>query len=118
MLHGIVYQKRLKELKQKDIMAYERIMGLHVTDDEEYDKYRTAMTPILHSVGGSFGYDFKIAEVLASKSDNEINRVFTIEFQSKQVMDDFFSNAEYLVIQERHLVNSVRSKTVIRMGDI
>ena len=94
-------------------MAYERIMGLHVTDNEEYQKYREAMTPILHSYGGSFGYDFKIAEVLKSKSLNEINRVFTIEFPSQEVMDEFFSNGEYLKVKDRHFVNSVRSITPI-----
>ncbi len=37
---------------------YEKIMGIQVSDDGEYQKYREGMTPILHSFGGSFGYDF------------------------------------------------------------
>ena len=73
-------------------MTFERVMGLHVIDDGEYQKYREGMQPILKSFGGSFGYDFKIAEVLLSKTEDEINRVFTIEFPSKQVMEEFFSN--------------------------
>ncbi|MET0045572.1 MAG: hypothetical protein ABW100_18875, partial [Candidatus Thiodiazotropha sp. 6PLUC3] len=63
-------------------MSYERIMGLHVIDDEMYQKYREGMEPILTSIGGSFGFDFRVSEVLRTKSDNEINRVFTIEFPS------------------------------------
>jgi uncharacterized protein (DUF1330 family) len=98
-------------------MSFERIMGLHVIDDEEYQKYREAMEPILKSIGGSFGFDFKISEVLRSKTDNEINRVFTIEFPSKKEMEKFFSRPDYLEIQKKHLVNSVKSKTVISMHE-
>ncbi len=93
-------------------------MGIHVTDDEEYQKYRDGMTPILHSAGGTFGYDFKISEVLKSKTENEINRVFTIEFPSKAVMDQFFSDPAYLAIQKQHFANSVKSKTVIAMHEM
>ena len=96
---------------------YERIMGIHVSDDQEYQKYREGMTPILHSFGGSFGYDFKIQEVLISKTKEKINRVFTIEFPSKEIMDNFFSDTEYLVIQKKHFNNSVLSKTIIAMHE-
>lgn len=93
-------------------------MGLHITDDEEYQKYREAMEPILNSIGGYFGYDFKIKEVLRSKTDNEINRVFTIEFPSQKIMDEFFSRPDYIEIQNKHLNNSVKAKTVISMHEI
>jgi uncharacterized protein (DUF1330 family) len=98
-------------------MSFERIMGLHVIDDEAYQKYREAMEPILISIGGSFGFDFKVSEVLRSKTDNEINRVFTIEFPSKQEMENFFSRPDYLEIQNKYLVNAIKSKTVISMHD-
>ena len=94
-------------------MTFERVMGLHVSDDEEYQRYRDGMMPILHSFGGSFGFDFKVSEVLLSKTEDDINRVFTIEFPSKEIMDEFFSNPEYLAIKQRHFVNSVKSKTEI-----
>ncbi len=96
---------------------FERIMGIYVCDDEEYQRYREGMTPILHSFGGSFGYDFKIKEVLISKTDEEINRVFTIEFPSKQIMDVFFSDPKYLAVQKKHFNNSVSSKTIIAMHE-
>ena len=51
-------------------MSYERVMGIHVIDDNEYQKYREGMRPILESFGGYFGFDFKISEVLLSKSDD------------------------------------------------
>ena len=49
-------------------MTFERVMGLHVIDDEEYQIYREGIEPILNSVGGSFSFDFKIATVLRSKN--------------------------------------------------
>jgi len=98
-------------------MAFERIVGLYVTDDMEYQRYREGMTPLLHSFGGSFGFDFKVSEVLLSKTDNAINRVFTIEFPSKEIMNEFFSNPDYLAVQKRHFVNSVTSKTIISMHE-
>jgi len=96
-------------------MTFERIMGLHVVDEEEYQCYREKMEPILNSMGGAFGFDFKVSEVLRSKSNEPINRVFTIEFPSREVMDEFFSNPEYVKVQRKHFANSVKSKTVISM---
>jgi uncharacterized protein (DUF1330 family) len=78
-------------------------MGLHVTNDEEYQKYREGMIPILNSFGGSFGFDFKIAEVLKSKTEDSINRVFTIDFPSKEVMEQFFSDPSYLEVKKNTL---------------
>ncbi len=98
-------------------MAFERIMGIYVTDDTEYQCYREAMMPILASFGGAFGYDFKVAEVLRSKTDDDINRVFTIEFPSKQHMDDFFSDPAYLAVKDLHFIRSVSSTTTISMHE-
>ena len=98
-------------------MAFERIMGLDVTNDEEYQKYRAGMTPILESFGGSFGYDFKVSEVLKSKSDASINRVFTIDFPNKETMENFFSDSEYLKVKEQYFNRSVKSSTVISMHE-
>ena len=96
---------------------FERIMGLNVIDDLEYQRYREAMLPILTEFGGAFGYDFKVSEVLLSKTDDVINRVFTIEFPSKQKMEEFFAFPSYVVIQNRLLKNSIASKTVISMHE-
>ena len=98
-------------------MTFERVMGLHVVDDAEYKKYREKMEPILKSIGGSFGYDFKIAETLRSKTNDTINRVFTIEFPSEKEMSDFFSRSDYAEIRDEHLNNAVKSKTIISMHE-
>jgi len=97
----------VKEVK----MSFERIIGLDVIDDQEYQKYREAILPILKTYGGAFGYDFRVSEVLLSKTKDDINRVFTIEFPSKLKMEAYFRDPEYIVIQNRHLNNSINSKT-------
>tara|TARA_R110001592_G_scaffold65203_2_gene200281 strand:+ start:4981 stop:5277 length:297 start_codon:yes stop_codon:yes gene_type:complete len=94
-------------------MPYGRVMGLNIYDDEIYTLYREAMTPILKQFGGRFGYDFKIAEVLKSKTKNNINRVFTIEFPSEAVMDKFFNDPAYIKVKNKYFDASVDAKTVI-----
>lgn len=92
-------------------------MGLCVSDDEQYQKYREGMTPILHSYGGAFGFDFKVSQVLLSKTSGDINRVFTIDFPSKEVMDAFFSCDDYLAVKKQYFDKSVSSKTVISLHE-
>jgi len=50
-------------------MAIEMLVGLNVVDEAGYAAYREAMTPMLEACGGSFGYDFRIAEVLRSQTE-------------------------------------------------
>ena len=96
-------------------MTYTRVMGIYVTNEEEYANYRKGMLPILQSYGGSFGYDFKVSEVMKSKEDAPINRVFTIEFPSQETMEKFFSDPNYLVVKKAHLDVSISSRIVIAM---
>jgi uncharacterized protein (DUF1330 family) len=98
-------------------MAFERIMGIDVVDDQEYQYYRESMGPILKSFGGSFGFDFKIAEVLQSKTRDNINRVFTLSFPSQNIMESFFTDPNYLAVKEKHFINSVKSTTIIAMNE-
>lgn len=99
-------------------MAYERIMGLEVTDDAVYQEYRNAMMPILATFGGAFTFDFKVSDVLKSKTEAHINRVFTIQFPSKQHMEDFFSNSDYLAVKARYFDRSVKSSTIISLHEV
>ena len=75
------------------------------------------MIPILDTLGGSFGYDFKIAEVLKSKADNVINRVFSIDFPSKEAMGNFFSDPAYLAVKAEYFNRSVISTTMISLHE-
>ena len=94
-------------------MSYEILVGLHVLDDLKYDDYRAAMKPILSDYEGYFGYDFKVSDVLISQGNTDINRVFTINFSSKNKKEGFFSDPQYLVVKEKYFVQSVGSTTII-----
>jgi uncharacterized protein (DUF1330 family) len=74
-------------------MAHEMLVGLKVTDDAAYARYRAAITPILHRFGGGFRYDFKVAEVVHTAAQAPINRVFTIRFADRASKDAFFEGA-------------------------
>ncbi len=94
-------------------MSYEILVGLNVLDDDTYEDYRIAMKPILYDYQGRFGYDFKVSEVLISEGDTDINRVFTLNFSSKNKMDSFFSDPQYLIVKAQFFVKSVGSATII-----
>lgn len=91
----------------------EILVGLDVSDDEAYADYRKGMGPILASYAGEFGYDFRIAEVLRSESDVEINRVFTIRFPDRDAMDAFFADPAYLDVKARYFEPSVSGTEII-----
>ena len=94
-------------------MTIERLVGLFVTDDELYTKYREGMRPVLQTYGGGFGYDFKISEVLKSEVEEPINRVFTIFFENEESMNSFFSDKNYLEIRNKYFDPSVSASTII-----
>ena len=96
---------------------FERIIGLNIINENKYQNYRDGMLPILKTYGGSFGYDFKVSEVLLSQTKKKINRVFTIQFPSKQKMEEFFSNPDYIAIKNKHFNNSVDDKTIISLHE-
>ncbi len=94
-------------------MPYEILVGLNVTDDELYQKYRDEMTPILKTYGGGFRYDFLIEKVLKTDSESKINRVFAIYFESEEAKNEFFLNEKYLQIKEKYFTPSVSATTTI-----
>jgi len=75
------------------------------------------MLPILKTFGGAFGYDFKVSDVLLSKTEDDINGVFIPEFLSQQKMEQFSSFPDYVAVQNWHLKASISSKTVISMHE-
>lgn len=94
-------------------MAFERLVGLDVGDDAEYQRYREGMMPILARYGGLFRYDFVVAKTLTSETSTPINRVFVLSFPDEPSHDAFFSDAAYLVVRDAHFSPSVRGTTVI-----
>ena len=94
-------------------MPYEILVGLQVTDDQQYQQYREGMMPILTSYGGAFLYDFKVSEVLKPVTNCAINRVFTINFPDKSAMNNFFEDPHYLTIKQHYFENSVGEMNII-----
>ena len=94
-------------------MAVESLVGLNVVDDEAYQLYRDEMTPILNRYGGEFGYDFRVSEILKSRTEAPINRVFTICFPNEKAMNSFFSNEAYLKIKKIHFEKAVTDTTIL-----
>lgn len=94
-------------------MAYEMLVGLQVTDEARYREYRRSMTPILELHGGSFEYDFRVSEVLISRADEKLNRVFTIRFPDEDRKERFFSDARYREVRDRLFQGAVRSTTIL-----
>jgi uncharacterized protein (DUF1330 family) len=89
------------------VRRHEILVGLHVTDSESYSTYRAAMTPLLEAVGGSFRYDFSIAETLAGVTVPPINRLFVISFPDEATKDAFFTDPDYLAAKKEHFEASV-----------
>jgi len=88
-------------------------MGLMVVDEGMYGQYRRAMAPYLQRHGGSFRYDFKIAETLFSETPEPINRVFVIAFPDKAANDAFLADPEYLKVREAFYKPSVARATTL-----
>jgi uncharacterized protein (DUF1330 family) len=97
--------------------THETLVGLHVTDEAGYARYREGMLPLLEACGGRFRYDFQVREVLRSETPEPINRVFVIAFPSAAVMEGFFQDPRYLAVRERHFNPSVKSVTRIAAYD-
>lgn len=94
-------------------MPFEMIVGLTVTNETDYARYREEMTPILQSHGGGFRFDFKIAEVLASEANHEINRVFAIYFKDREHKERFFGDNRYMEIRAKYLEKALNGRTLI-----
>lgn len=94
-------------------MVTELLVGLNVIDDQTYQAYREAISPLLSQYGGQFGYDFKVAEVLKSPTSAPINRVFTLYFPDDATREGFFSNPTYLNIKQQYFEQAVRDTTII-----
>jgi uncharacterized protein (DUF1330 family) len=91
---------------------YVMLMGLEVTDDASYARYRAGMTPILESYGGSFVCDFVVAKVLKGPSER-LNRVFTIAFPDRATRDRFFADERYRAVRGQYFEPAVARAIVL-----
>ncbi len=94
-------------------MSYQVVIGLRVLDHRKFAQYCTALEPVLASHGGEFCYNFNVPEMLASKSCKNINQMFTLNFSSKEKMECFFADRNYLKIRGRHILKTIGSEQII-----
>jgi len=92
------------------------LVGLHVTDEASYARYRAAMKPILHRMGGRFVADFRVSGVLTedvTRTDAEgsidprVNRVFLLRFPDAMAKEAFFTDEAYLEAKRAHFEGAV-----------
>jgi uncharacterized protein (DUF1330 family) len=93
--------------------SYDTVIGLHVTDQERYRRYRSAMTPLLAEAGGRFRYDFTIDEVLKAESGKPINRLFVISFPDQAAREAFLADPRYQAVRTEHFVPAVDAVTTV-----
>ncbi|MFT5049520.1 MAG: hypothetical protein ACI8QZ_000913 [Chlamydiales bacterium] len=86
---------------------HEILIGLHVSDDAGYQRYRDGMTPLLEACGGTFRYDFRVGEMLRGKAEKPINRLFLISFPDVDTKTRFFSDPAYLAVRGEHFDKAV-----------
>jgi uncharacterized protein (DUF1330 family) len=92
--------------------GYVILMGLEVTNDGSYARYRAGMKPILESHGGSFGCDFVVAKVLMGPSER-LNRVFTLSFPDRAARARFFADPCYREVRAEHFDPAVARAFVL-----
>lgn len=91
----------------------ELLVGMRVTDETGYTRYRAAMTPILESMGGCFRYDMRVSELLKGEADEPFNRVFILSFPDDAARDRFFADPAYQRARAEHFAGSVSSFTIM-----
>jgi uncharacterized protein (DUF1330 family) len=89
------------------------MVGLWVTDQEKYARYRAEMTPLLEAAGGRFRYDFEVARTLKGEAGHDINRLFVIQFPDRASKERFFADSRYLEIRGRLFDPSVEGRATI-----
>jgi uncharacterized protein (DUF1330 family) len=94
---------------------YVLLIGLEVTDDERYSRYRAAMRPILDEYGGAFGCDLVVARVLLPADEPRLNRVFTISFRDRTARERFFVDERYQAVRAEHFAPAVAK--VVTLGE-
>ncbi|MEX0877069.1 MAG: DUF1330 domain-containing protein [Phycisphaerales bacterium] len=92
---------------------FEMLIGMHITDEAGYQRYRQHMTPILESMGGFFRYDMRVSELLRGEAEEPFNRLFILSFPDEPTRDRFFSDDRYQAVRQEHFTGSVSSYTLI-----
>lgn len=96
-----------------DIPRYELLVGMRITDEPAYARYRAAMTPILEAAGGFFRYDLRVAELLKGDAGEPFNRVFILSFPDEAAKDRLFNDPAYQKARAEQFEGAVSSFTIM-----
>lgn len=96
---------------------HEILVGLRVSDEAGYARYRQLMTPLLHETGAYFRYDMRVSELLKGEADEPFNRVFIISFPDEDAKIAYFADERYKAIKSEHFQRSVSSVTQLAAYD-
>lgn len=94
-----------------------RLVGVQITDQDGYKRYRDAMTPLMHAAGGRFGIDVEVSRNLSPAGDAPINRLFTIHFPDEDALNAFFGSEAYQSVRAEHFNPSVSGSTIYGIYD-
>ena len=94
-------------------MPFQMLVVMHVTDEQQYSQYRKEIAPLLTERGGTFEYDLKVSEVLATKAEHPINRVFLVTFPTQVAKNTFFADGRYQAIKAAYFEQSVAGFTIV-----
>lgn len=94
-------------------MAVERLIGVQVIDDSEYEEYRRQLSPLLAAAGGQFVVDLRVSEVLTAPADAQFNRLFVLQFPTAEAMQKLFDSDDYGAVRNAHFKSSVSETTML-----
>jgi len=94
-------------------MPFEMTVGLLVVDHEKYAQYRAEIAPLLEAAGGRFRYDFEVAKTLKSETNDDLNRVFVLQFPDRAGKERFFTDPQYVEIRGRLFEKAVQARATI-----
>lgn len=96
-----------------DIPRFELLVGMRITDEAAYARYRAAMAPILEAAGGLFRYDLRVAELLQGDATEPFNRIFILSFPDEAAKDRLFNDPAYQRARTEHFNGAVSSFTIM-----
>ena len=74
------------------------VMQITITDEEQWEKYRDAVMPLLATFGGKRMTTGKGLEVLEGREDER--RIVIFEFASVKALHAFWDSPEYVPVKE------------------
>ncbi|RXJ60675.1 DUF1330 domain-containing protein [Candidatus Marinarcus aquaticus] len=94
---------------------FEMLVALNVCNKELYEQYTKEISSLLQEHQGSFSYDVWVEkdELENQSAHKNINRIFTLRFETKKLKEAFFNHPNYTSIKARYFDKAVNSSYII-----